>query len=254
MIDLNARWRGRKFMQELFRQMGYGLPSVYQRMVIEKTSCADPDGLQEYWDEKAKEYVLNLGRVVPDGRRFLGRANYRSTYLDELAAQPPDGGPLVDPPLHPCATRFALMRYEDPQLGISITKHLEDLKTVEIHQHNLATTGWTGLKRDAVALMEDLARSRSFTVPQHGVVTKASHSGVHIFVVSDTGGRANCGGQLPLGVRIARHADWDHSSEILLDRVLPGFGQYEGFFSVPAAVLGLSACLAAVDALILSID
>jgi hypothetical protein len=59
---------------------------------------------------------------------------------------------------------------------------------------------------------------------------------------------------LPLGVRIARDSDWDKSSGILLDSALPGFGHYQGFSSVEAAILGLSACLVALGALVLAFE
>jgi hypothetical protein len=249
-------WSGRKPLQAALEAHGFLIPQVWQGRVIDHCGAEFSDVISRYWDEIAKECVCSAGLANSRARKCRGETTYRSAYLDDLAssvdyAEPP----FHEPELLRCLYDFERRAYFDKAFALGLTALIEEKKADEVRAIDVSPAGWTGGKRDAQAIFNQLAGSHGFG-PTGRRFAKETQSGLRFVCWVDLGGRrSDCGVSLPLQLYIFHKTAPEVAFEVSsLGRIVPGFDYYGYFESPETAVLGMRAYLTLFDLLFHSVD
>ena len=159
LIRILSFWPGRRPMQEHMQFKGYWLPQRFSEMVLEYVCDCDEPSLQFYWDEVARECLCNPP-TMSDNRKYNPGAfpNYRSAYLDELAASPENvaaEGAILS--LHPGYRKFQELMYSVPGMILQVADRIKEEKESEISTLKIDSSGWKGSKSDSTEFLGKIA-------------------------------------------------------------------------------------------------
>jgi hypothetical protein len=245
---LLAGWRGRVFLQASLDARGFALPARYQQIVA--ALCPEPDkaGLNQYWDEMARELVLSGGRAnswlrqVPDGA-------YRSQYLDDLARSQ-----LLsrDLPLHPCVRAFHEKTMENREIYREIVQRLDIEKQRDIENIGVSPYEWTGSEDDVYSILGQMFKDKGFSRKRDEFI-RHTELGLSFRVFMGAGRNARAI-LVPLTFSIFMPECAGEVCYFRPEDLVPGYQFYYAFRSVEAGLLGFQAYVEFLDLLSSSFD
>lgn len=165
---------------------------------------------------------------------FLGENRYRSSYLDDLAA---DFGNAPRRPLARPLSEY-VKRTRDPEWRGREVHGYEELKEYEIRAHNISVEGWAGYKRDVVPILTRYATEKGY-VFRSRMFRKAVGELVYC-VKPDLGGNPLIGVKNPLRFHIHDQSSRKNVFELhSMDVFVPGFSRYTYGGSPNSHALGI---------------
>jgi hypothetical protein len=238
-----ATWPGRGPTQLAFESLGFTIHKAWQTRVI--LFCGEQQAhlLNRYWDEVALETMQSLGQGNPDLRRFAVEPKCRSTFLDELFASRDFLDPAFPaPPLIKCLfERFKNMWF-DAEFRTKEAAFFSSLQHAEAERLGIPAPAWSG-KQDAIPLVEEFSAALGFQRRRNRWRKTVNGRLVFEIGVELTGNRFRTKPRLIF--RIFCSDDPGYAFDMLgagvLDRLVPGVGQYFPSTSVSEYILGVKA-------------
>lgn len=255
LLEVLSRWPGRKTIQSAIEEKGFFVHRGWQDS-IGALCVAENAELGRYWDEVAAEFVRCAGKVHSDARGFgIQPPPYRSSYLDELAANVDYAGASYRyPPLLKCVYEYYKKIKGDRAVLDQELAHFEFLKAREVAMFSIAADGLGGSKRDVLPFVQKFGVTRGFRKIRNHLVKK-SRTDLICEIKIDLGGNPLLGASLPLKFYIYHRANPDFVFETtLFDAIVPGFGRYEYCPNPSSCVLGILAHIELFDVLSSSFD
>lgn len=249
MTGLSAlkNWRGWSDTQRALVGCGFCVPSVHQNwMQTFATANAVRADLPEFWSEVATEWVTGGGRYNPHDRRPDVERAYRSTYLDELAAESEDGRRGAS---HPAILDFLEQnRRTHGQLLTDLRAATDARKREEAARAGESGAGWTGRKRDLAKWISTAADALGFERTTRNRWMRAEHRGLVSIVEIDVGG----GPDLLLTLPISFAVRWGAAPDELLklddlSLVIPGSEHYAFHEDAASGAYGAQALIGCFD-------
>lgn len=242
LIQALSTWRGREAVQRAIEDKGFLVHRRWQERIASCCGAEHADELTRYWDECAAEFVRCAGKVHSDARWFGVEPAYRSSYLDELAAN----GDFATasyryPPLLKCVYEYINKLKSDRGFLDSETSYFESLKVQEIARLSITSEGLQGQKRDVIPFVQKFGMARGFRQKRNRLV-KQSPADLVFEIKIDLGWNPLLGAGLPLKFNIYHRANPDFVFEAtLFDAIVSGFGRYEYCPTPDSCVLGILA-------------
>ena len=263
------QWAGPGQIRDDLHNLGLRVPSIYHEGIASFCSRQRlPCDVVKYLDEVSKECVSSGGMDEGRGANIGIAGFYRSKYLDwlyEFSKLSPGEGVLSG---HPCLRQYYVSIETGSGIYRKIKAVVEERKAVEFDALGLDVRGWTGLRRDAVSLVEEAASAKGFMRSEmklrgrrraEGAAStrrgfaKHDNSGLKFFLGLDSSSLPRIAGSVPLEFWV------DHSESSAaqffagdLRFVIPGIEEYGSFGGGKSAVLGIHALVEAFDRFALS--
>jgi hypothetical protein len=237
-----ASWPGRGPTQLAFEALGFSMHKAWQNRMIQ--FCGEQARLlDQYWDDVALETMQSLGKGAPDQRAFVIQPKYRSAFLDELFAARDFVEPAFpSPPLIKCMFERSKKIWFDPKFRAREASFFDDLHSAEAERLGVQVMAWS-TKRDVIPFLEEFCGALAFQ--RHRNRWRKMPVGGLIFEVGVDLGGNRFRLKSPLIFRIFHMDDpkyaFDINGPAVLDRLVPGVGQYFPGRNASEYILGVKA-------------
>ena len=251
-LEKLASWRGRPYVQGVVESSGFVAHRIFQETVGKWFLGSGFDGLEEYWNELAKEYVFSAGTTDSGRRSFRFSGVYRSKYLDELSvANANNAGSKYVNVIHPGMIAFHDHWARDREVSSQISSAIEAQKLSKGLPLWLDQFG----SLDVADVGEVIKRTFKEGAKIRGFRMKGGYSGALevaglVFQVYLESSRASRSVQIPINISIASSNSMDNVFiSIDVNKIVPGFSYFSSYKSNHTAMYGVLAYLELVCAL-----